>query len=203
MKLQDRVFVYLWVGLTLLLVVKIVCVEIDKYQAESANQEYALKVLSASGFKPADMTKVVIDGLPRDATPVAVVQGRVTYGPVLGEGGGVAPSPGLPLPERAAGPPADTSCLGTLTAEIGCRVELVRVGAVPLARLFVNGVLTDVKGEKRVLPERLSDEVSFEFDTRTVVSRPKRFGWTLGPGGGIGVDGQPNIGLYVVWGWRL
>lgn len=46
-------------------------------------------------------------------------------------------------------------------------------------------------------------EVNDALDRAVVASRPDRWGWTVGVYGGIGADGQPGVGVGVMFGLRF
>ncbi len=45
-------------------------------------------------------------------------------------------------------------------------------------------------------------DMTFKYQKHEALSI-KRWGWSIGPGAGLGVDGEANAGLYVTFGWRV
>lgn len=207
MTVAPRIVVYLLCGVIAILAVRLVAVKFEQDELEQANAEYALRVVGGQGFVVADPDRDVVNDLPPGASSEGEVTGRVRIGPTQDrQGGGASGSPtGPPPADPPVGAPAATLCLDEVTADLTCRVELIRVGGQPLARLFVGGRLSR-PGEVRELGERLAEEVTFAVERGGALTgaSARRFGWTVGVGGGVDPvsrDGRVIVGA--MWGWRV
>lgn len=167
--------------------------------------------LRAAGWAPASGEAPTIKDRPRGSRPVAVVQGAVRY-PALDPGkvpatGVTEVPPSLvpvagtdPLNQNTGIPCDNAGILGQIAVDVRCRAELIESDLVPAARLFVAGRL-QLDGSVRELPETRVEDVRLEM---APIKHPRRFGWTVGVGGGydpISKDGRVVVGA--MWGLRV
>lgn len=89
-----------------------------------------------------------IPDAPPGTRPVATVSGSVRYMPVRPPVA-APPAPGAPPPPTV---PAGAGCdLDSLAVDMDCRAEVATASGVPVARLWVHGVL-EHDGQRRELP---------------------------------------------------
>lgn len=175
-----------------------------------------------------EVKKIKLPDVPKGATPIAHAEGEVPFGPARAHGPapgkrpGITSSPvttGTATPEPGQQSPPELDCLAScpLTADDlggGCRATLFDTDAGPGWRLLWTGRLRLWDGSEIVRKDvpvnwlsrpREGQREPVEPLVVATLARPRRWGWTVGAGGGYAFYPQrdASIGVFAVWGRRL
>jgi hypothetical protein len=171
---------------------------IQSCRLSDRDAEIAVRSLERAGWTRGDQAKPVIPDLPKGVRPVAVISGGVRFAPVSP----VKPAPGTSAPVTPSAAVGGGCDLNGLAVTIDCRAEVVSAaGGVPVARLFVRGLLEDGERRRELPWHRVGDPVAIPLpgggeqpvDTKTpdvAIRLPGGRRWWVAVRAGVSSDAE-------------